>query len=519
MTRPTNPFSLYGSMATGSRFLGRDHEVEQLRDRLLTDPSGFASVAVVGLPRIGKSSLVKRAILDAPRDLLVERKAVVVTITVSTVGAGKADQLLLHVLDEIVREVSEPATDGIPGFPQDQLARIAGDRTQPFSCLRRVLTALRRENYRVICILEEFDTIRNIFRNETHRFNQLRELASYPAYSMGMVFVSKRPLQTLGHAAGQPNNYWTNTLHEVPIRGIDGVLDTMLARADGGIQLGSEVRTDLESLTRDHPYLTELCLYHLWEISQGGRPCTVDDYRIACRDPLRKYWEQVHDILATSRVSTSALSTETLEGDNPEGSYMHKYLQMSLGPMIDVSTEDRVALQNYGILIRSPAKGPLVSFSSGFEEFADRVIERRAPLWAWWSDCERAVRSCSLQLLRRSYGSSWEDELHKFQSKDVEDARDRHREERGNRETESLLDFFSTRALFRVLTSRWEQVGGKFLPGDADDWKPTFSFLSGIRNLPAHSRDHALTAEERGRAILASSEILRYCRKYLDGGH
>ena len=62
MTIP-NPFVRYGTMASDDRFVGRESERASLRRRLYEASS---SAALIGLTRIGKSSLANEILKEAP---------------------------------------------------------------------------------------------------------------------------------------------------------------------------------------------------------------------------------------------------------------------------------------------------------------------------------------------------------------------------------------------------------------------------------------------------------------------
>jgi hypothetical protein len=55
-----NPFSDYGQIVKGSRFAGRKEEVQKIHNRVLGE--AYGNIAIMGMPRIGKSSLVWNAL-------------------------------------------------------------------------------------------------------------------------------------------------------------------------------------------------------------------------------------------------------------------------------------------------------------------------------------------------------------------------------------------------------------------------------------------------------------------------
>ena len=57
----TNPFADNAGIVTGNRFVGRQFEIDEIHTRVLGELYG--NLAIVGLPRIGKSSIVWNALI------------------------------------------------------------------------------------------------------------------------------------------------------------------------------------------------------------------------------------------------------------------------------------------------------------------------------------------------------------------------------------------------------------------------------------------------------------------------
>jgi AAA+ ATPase superfamily predicted ATPase len=57
-----NPFADYGTTVTGNRFIGRKEEIQAVKNRIFDERYG--NLAIMGLPRIGKMSLARQAIIE-----------------------------------------------------------------------------------------------------------------------------------------------------------------------------------------------------------------------------------------------------------------------------------------------------------------------------------------------------------------------------------------------------------------------------------------------------------------------
>jgi AAA+ ATPase superfamily predicted ATPase len=65
----------------------RKNDLEQLKRRII-DPEEPQNTAIFGLPRIGKSSLVYKAVLDN-KDILISKKTIPIRIDLSDLKKGR----------------------------------------------------------------------------------------------------------------------------------------------------------------------------------------------------------------------------------------------------------------------------------------------------------------------------------------------------------------------------------------------------------------------------------------------
>ena len=63
-----NPFADFGGIVHGDRFIGREDSINKITERVLGPTYG--NLAIMGLPRVGKSSLVWHAIMDRKEELV-----------------------------------------------------------------------------------------------------------------------------------------------------------------------------------------------------------------------------------------------------------------------------------------------------------------------------------------------------------------------------------------------------------------------------------------------------------------
>ena len=388
-----NPYADFGTIITEERFVGREGELRTITSRIFGERN-FGSIAVVGLPRIGKTSLVSEAIRRAEA-LPIGRRLVVVR---SNVGEpGSVGELFRTLIEELAEEMRCRGLENalVNGQVTDALAAPVID----FVRVRAVFRALRRADIRPVWILDEFDAGRRLFEDTPQFFHWLRELCSNPQFKAAVVIVAKRRLQDVARLAGRESDYWSNVLMTLALKPLsDAEIEDFFSRLDAnGVRLGEAERAEVLAVCAGHPYLLDAFGYHAWEHVERGREVNVGWVEKECATLAREYFEQVSTILSETAIS--------------DGTMLSKAVQVLVGPQWDVAAQDVDALRELGVLL-SDGEGGLRGFSRSFEDHL-RVVERGIDLWPLWRETEQALREYLDRRLMNKFGPDWPEELGK----------------------------------------------------------------------------------------------------------
>ncbi len=246
----TNPYSAGGLVAERAMFFGRDEELKRLRERL----SKGDSTAVVGLRRIGKSSLLYQ--LAARADALPEG---VVALYLDLQDAAHHAPLgllaaALRGLDEKLNGrygFAPPA--GLAGFAA-AVRQMAADGCRPVLCLDEV---------------EELTT-RPAFDDDF--FEALRALGN--ARALAFVTASGESLDVLLRHGGRTSPFY-NLFINLDLAGISDDGARALLRqpflAAGRQPLPTEYIDDVLALAGRHPFYLQMAAYHLFDLLKDGR--------------------------------------------------------------------------------------------------------------------------------------------------------------------------------------------------------------------------------------------------------
>lgn len=135
-----NPFE-YGKPVTGDRFCGRERELKFIRDRL----SKGTSVSLIGLRRIGKTSLLQHLVKQKASLLENAEKLVLVYLDLST-PIGKTPETVIEGLRRgIKKELGR-----VPWKPEEN--------ADPWA-FQEGLEDIRDRGYQVVVMLDEFEAI------------------------------------------------------------------------------------------------------------------------------------------------------------------------------------------------------------------------------------------------------------------------------------------------------------------------------------------------------------------------
>ena len=494
-----NPHADFGGTVTGTRFIGREPELRTIGGRVF-GAQAFGSIALIGLPRIGKTSLISEAIrreglkVDGQRPVVVR----------ADVGAfDSADGLFRYVLESLLEGIRsrQLGNELLERRVNETFAKSAID----FTSIRTIFKSVRQLGARVVCVLDEFDAGRRVFKDTPELFHWLRELCSNPEFKAAVVLVAKRPLQEVARLAGYKSNYWANVLMTLPVRPFsDGEVATFFSNLDREcIFLDEGERGEMLNLTGGHPYLLDAFAYHAWEHVKQGGDISVGWIRSAFGKKIRDYLQQVSTILE-------------------DGPMLSKVIQVLLGPQWDITEEDVDTLRDLGVL--HDDNGTLRGFTASFEAHV-RLLERNIDLWPLWRDTERVLRDVLERRLERTYGPAWPNEVGKLQPKlkpmieACQERRSREQKTVGSRNAESsLLAFGYPMDLYTLMGVNWASLGEPLLGNDRQSWATKFSVLSKVRTPLAHNRAESVGDGERKQAEGICREILSRFYQLEDSG-
>jgi len=262
-----NPF-IYSRAVMPSEFFGREAEIRRLVSRLATGQS----TAIIGLPHVGKTSLINY----------------VTDSNVREARFGKEfENDVFRVLDaQMLRSVKSQAefweyalsslADQFNKMNEPKLlhAKFLLTRENNFGShmLEEFFTSIKEEGIRFVLFLDEFDDLlSHPVLNSAEFFGSLRSLASR---SLGLILVlgSRRDVEQLNLLTQQVNPHgspYFNVFTQITLKTMkDDAFDQIIGQADGRFD-NADIQF-VKAISGNHPLLIQTAAAKLWEADDQG---------------------------------------------------------------------------------------------------------------------------------------------------------------------------------------------------------------------------------------------------------
>ena len=327
-----NPFSDYGNLVTGNRFIGREKEIRQIHNRVLSDNSG--NLSVVGIPRIGKSSLVWNALISSKDDLLEEKKAVI-EINVGSIDNSR--DLFKAMASEVLDTIEEFIEKGQFAFLKQTFQNFSEDISnyEYRSNLYKFLKRTKKTNFQVIYIFEEFDKGGDFL--SLSDFQALREIGTRPEYNVRYVTISRRTIQELEAKNGALSRFYAIFDYlNLSVFSDEDVKKYWTRLEDYNITVSDDYISKSYSLVGKHPFLLDVVNYQVFNHFVSNTNCNdlydlLNDLFSGDNLNLLYHFDEIIDLM----------KDENLES---------KLFQSLVGPVFDLDIKSVEKLIKFGII-------------------------------------------------------------------------------------------------------------------------------------------------------------------------
>lgn len=379
-----NIFAGYGKIVTGDLYIHRTSVEEELCNRTLNYDT-YGSVSIVGMQRMGKSSLVYNT-LTSRADDYYDKGVIIVSCSMN--GYADPEAFFKGIADAVYETLEDH--DDVDVRVERRYGKVKESTLKDGAVknLESFFKLLFKSGKRVLCVIDEFDHSRKLFKDFPEGFNILRELSYQPETNVTFVFVSRRmvaelesaaDISTLANILGKP----------IYIKGYSQKeLEDYYARnAAYGILLSDEDKKQIYDITGAQPYWLDILMYHYVEADADHRD-------------FETLFDENCGVLYTEYERTMSLLNEQ--------QLLSKLYQIVLGPAYDYTKADVQKLYDYGIIDIQDEQATLKS--QKFLEYM-RMKEGTFDFYPLWNRTEKRLRYLMKYKLKEKYGDNWEEQI------------------------------------------------------------------------------------------------------------
>lgn len=499
-----NPF-IVGAEVVGESFIGRKEQLKQFNSLLYKNDNKSGSISLTGIPRIGKSSLIRNvAQLNNNSSI----------ITVKTVISKFSDfnEFWTDVLS-LVRDELEFVEDNY--FKEINAIDIAINAAinDTLNFRRKVEKAFKvlSKKLKVVIVIDEFDFAENVFGCDSSNFQFFRELISSADYKMTFLTISRRSLIHI-----ETKTFGGSTLDgvfkKISLQGFSNEdLSEYFNKFDSlQIKLTDDIKKKILYYAGRSPYLLSTIGQ---EIVSRASANDIESVLSACNQQFLDYFKRIVELLK-------------------DEDFYNKLLQIYIGPRYNIKQYDINELVSRGY-ISNEIKGFYDLVDDNLDEFKYETISEYfveylmdisqpeiGEIWPILSEAEKKLRSVIEIELFSMFGGRWKDELEKVNIEYKKNNRpfidfDKvnrtlvvNKNKYKERASDNILTTVGIMELKNILQHYWTTFSPYFNNDQFSKWSNRFYSLHKARNPLAHNTVEFLTEEE-----IMETEL--YCREII----
>lgn len=515
-----NPFSDNGHLIKGIRFAGRKQEIQTIRNRVIGN--SFGNIAIMGMPRIGKSSLVWNALMTI-REEQIKKHNIIVFVYVGKFSSSIEffKYLAYSVLEELRNLSEKTKIEGIErlSLTYDDIKKSITDRFEFDINIEKFFKYLNRLNFRATFILDEFDRVVDLFTEAD--FQNLRNISSQSEWKICLVTVSRRTIQEI-------------ELQNGAISTLSGVFSDLrlglFNKEDNieyweivksfDIEIADEYKKQVQYLVGCHPFLIDLYNFEAFNLLSNLQSVSNEPLSLKIESELKlNLFNNFEKILILLK----------------EENLYSKAIQLVLGPVYDVTPIDEQKLLKYEFIriVENTEKIKILKREVGVRRgnsnysyvcFSDYFTEllilkfNDIDYWPLWNQTEKAVREVIKDYILDTFGENWElGYLKKHEKSEgklkgiqkLDYVRTDTKNKFGNLASSHLVDYTFPRDMYDLfISSDWTWFEKVFRESKSE-WGKRFNTLAEIRNPIAHNNSEFISTDDLKNAK-------KYCEIILD---
>lgn len=487
-----NPFADFGGIVHGDRFIGRKECIDKIAERVLG--TTYGNLAIMGLPRVGKSSLAWRAIMDRKEELVSIKTIPIFFEAGSCTDSCEFFKKMVTLLYDELEFVCEDTK--YQKFSEKILNLLRHEYDK--ESVQKFFKLVKKIGYKTIYILDEFDSVQSFFDKSDFQF--LRELSYNPETHLCLVTCSRKTIEDIEVKDGAISNF-AGTCSDLRL-GMFSKEDVALywGHFNQYWEVDDNYKDAISYFTGNHPWLMDKI---------NSKMFSTD----ISTDLLSKFEDVKLELMEILDNIVSTIEKEKL---------LDSAIQVVVGPYYNANQKQIEKLLKYDFIKIVSLEYKEFLFSgikvgptwdkycyTCFSDYSTLDFYRRyyanVPYVSLWSDTENLLRYAVKEFLNINFSEDWENKLANFlitnppfptfsidkwknNLNSLKNNRNKMIQNFPTMHSGHLVDFTLTAQIFDLfIRPNWKWFNTHIFKGSREEWNTKFEFLTILRNPVAHN--------------------------------
>ena len=458
----TNNFLDYSTPVEGPLFIGRKEDLNLLVLRC----QNMLGSSIIGIPKIGKTSLAREA-------LRILREDNYVCAEVPLENAHSRAELYKKAIRSCIKALEPPCK--IKKFIHKlkfhsdrkklRNSKLSGDEMYDYFTQFVEYHFPRGDNTKKLVILfDDFDKIRReCFKDAETCMADLRTFSQNHLFAF--ILTARRTMRMLEKRTD--NSTLAGAIHQFDLRPFNkDEFHTLLSLSQKKVP--DQTAAEIWKMTSGHPYLVSCMLFCYNNGSEFSRHF------------FSSYYESLRDMFEELKL-------------------YQKFRFLALFGILRMSTIEKEEFEKYGLLIRNEKSW--IVFTQDYDDFLQNE-NLCVPLMETLGKMERRFRIFISQQMAEQCGPNWFDNIpdqciNPDDRREISDRYQRNIKKYPGEQRLNILDFSYFPHLSQLLSFYWSRVFQKILGDDKKKFTRVFDKLIDPRNKEAHALDFLLSPKDQ----------------------
>lgn len=493
-----NPFASAGAIVVGDAFVGRKNEIRDISERLFGKE--FGNVAIVGIPKVGKSSLMYQTLMFPAESLWNDRRYLVAWYTFKntpeTLSRPEKRTVFLNLVSKVYHFLKKHEEQDLLNS-LDEYYEIIKDNSVGWSEFEQNILYFFEEivhsNIRVIYCIDEFDYSKEYLRESEYEL--LREISYRNSNKIAIVTTSRRSIYDIEHYTGGGSNFYGTfqNIYLKPFNYDDHILQCKLS-----YNITQDEIDKLYDTHGGHPFINALVLMRFFSNKN------LNESLSHVNQDVLKYYSDLFYVMGKDDLAD-------------------KVDKLYCGFYEGVTEDQEDYIYNcYGIF-KEDEDGFIIPYCTTFENIL-RQRYKENPFSLTWPEAERSIRKSITYAMTEEYGDEnlqlWIDEIEDFPGlnkaqffqwkKQMGDERRIY----GARASQNIIDQLYPKDYPFFFKTFWSNYLNAIFGHSLSYWENKLDFIATkIRNPEMHNRINLLNHEDLQKATLICQEIIECVKK------